>query len=364
MRARTTLRIAYLLLCASLCVEAQPAAACEPTPPPPPPSPGEQAGQTASGTGALNGSQTGTVTDIQDQVLSRSLSHEGTPAGPGAGFPTGRMRYSWHDAYVSHPSSNWPAYKSETSEQSVIGSVYYKFPQTVFGTNVQLGIFGGENWVDTTYTPASSSRGRLSGAKQADLSDAGGGYVLVNFGNSYVMNTAAGFEGKMEQKGYGFANGSYGTNGFADTAVAGHVFALTEAAAPLRLDVRGGVLYSNASGSGFTTAIGEVFRPSSEEWTGSLSLMLFQDLALSSGAILRPYVKAGLKEQLSYSNKVEDTLRGKTTTYNFGESGTLGTAEAGIDYTVERVTVSGSVYGEAATDQTAVGGRLGAKIAF
>jgi hypothetical protein len=356
MRSRTVQGIACLLCAASLLGQAQSAAGCGTEP-------GQQAGQTASGTGAQDGVQKGNVTEVQDRVLSQSLSREGTPSGPGAGFPTGRLMYSWHDPYVSHPASPWPAYKSETSEQSIMGSVYYKLPQPVFGANVQAGVFGGENWVNATYKPATPAHGLLSNTKQSNLSDAGGGYVLVNFGGSYVMNTAAGFEGKMNQTGYGFAGGSYGTNGFADTAVAGHVFALSEAADPLKLDVRAGVLYSNASGGNFSNVRGEVFRPSSEEWTGSLSVMLFRDFVAFSGT-LRPFVKAGVKEQLAYSNKVEDSFHGRVTTYDFGESGTLGAAEAGFDYTVARVTVSGAVYGEAGADQTAVGGRLGAKIAF
>jgi hypothetical protein len=356
MRARAVQGIVCLALCASVCCgRSLPAAACS--------EPGEQAGQTASGTGTQQETQQGAVTAVQNQALSQSMSQGGTPSGPGAGFPTGHSKYNWHDAYVSNQPTGWADYKSQSSEQSAIGSIYYKLPRSILGANIQAGVFGGENWASTVYTPATANAGRLSSTKQANLSDVEGGYVLVNFGPYYLMNTVAAFQGKMDQKGPGLATGSYGTSGFADTVVAGHVFELPEAMAPYRLDVRGGVLYSNASGGGFTNTHGEFFRPSSEEWTASLSVMLFRDFELSSGT-LRPYVKAGLKEHLSYTDKVEDTYHGRTIVYRYGESPTLGDVETGLDYSVSSFTFTGAVYGEAASDQVGVGGRLGAKIAF
>ena len=150
----------------------------------------------------------------------------------------------------------------------------------------------------------------------------------------------------------------------ADTAVAGHVFALSEAANPLKADVRAGLLYSDARGGSFSNAIGEGLRASEQETAASLSAMLFRDIGLSGGETVRPYVKAGVKEQLAYSNKVEDSLNGKLTTYSFGQSGTFGAAEIGFDYAFSNVTVTGAVYGETAADQSSLGGRLGAKFAF
>ncbi len=180
------------------------------------------------------------------------------------------------------------------------------------------------------------------------------------------MNTVAIFDGVTDQKGNAFAGGSssYGTQGFSNTAVAGHVFSLDGTAAPLKVDVRGGVLYSNAQGDSFSNTAGEVLRPGTEEWTASLSAMLFRDLALSGGETLRPYFKAGLKEQLAYSNTVQESFRGELITYSFGQSGTLAGAEIGFDYTFSNVTVTGAVYGEAASDQSSLGGPLGAKLAF
>jgi hypothetical protein len=351
MSVRTINGVVCLLACASL-MDA-PALACE--------VPGRQAGQTASGSGAQGASQSSAVAAVQNQTLSQAQN--GMPAGPGAAFPTGQFRDTWHDAY-SAAASPWPGYKSQTSEKSAMASGYYRFQQTVFGGSLQAGVFGGENWVNTTFKPASALSGNLSGTKQSNLSSVIGGYVLYAFGANYVMNTAATFHGRMAQKGWGFTQGSYGTSGFADTAVAGHVFELNAGATPFNVDLRGGILYSNASGGGFTNSNGEVFRPSSDNWTASVSATLYRDWALSSGVTVRPYVKAGLKEQISYSNKVTDTYHGATTTYNFHEDGALGDAEAGFDYTISSVTITGAVYAEAGADQTSLGGRLGAKIGF
>ncbi len=247
-----------------------------------------------------------------------------------------------------------------------MGSVSYKFPQSVAGGSVQTGAFGGENWVSISYKASSSSPGKFSGTRQSNNSYVAGGYVLYSFGASYAMNTVAIFDGQTGQRGTAFAGGSssYGTHGFANTSVAGHVFNLDGTATPLKVDVRGGLLYSDAQGGSFSDAIGEVLRPSTEEWTASLSAMLFRDLTLSGGDTVRPYVKAGLKEQLAYSNTVEDSFRGKLTTYSFSQAGTFGGAEIGLDYSFSNVTVTGAVYGETAADQSSLGGRLGAKFAF
>jgi hypothetical protein len=358
MRARAVQHVLYPLLWAfPVCAIAVPAIGCEVA---------HEVPQAAPAIGAQGANQTGVVADFQDQTLSQAVSQEGTPPGAGAGFPTSRFRETWHDAYVPLQPSHRPAYESQTAEESAMGSAFYKFPQSVLGGSIQTGAFGGESWVSASYKPSSSSPGRLPGTKQFNNSYIAGGYVLYGFGNSYAMNTVAIFEGTTDQKGTGFSGGStsFGTHGFANTAVAGHVFDLAGVSTPLKVDVRGGLLYSNARGDSFSNAIEEVFRPSTEEWTASLSAMLFRDLALSGGETVRPYFKAGLREQLAYSNKVEESFRGALATYSFGQSGTLGGAEIGFDYTFSNVTVTGAVYGEMATDQSSLGGRLGAKFAF
>ena len=92
-----------------------------------------------------------------------------------------------------------------------LGSAYYKFPQSVLGGSVQTGVFGGENWVNITYKPSSSSPSGLSGTKQSNNSYVAGGYVLYGFGNNYAMNTVATFDGTTGQKGAGFAGGFHPT---------------------------------------------------------------------------------------------------------------------------------------------------------
>lgn len=341
-----------------LCAAVAPATGCETAPRPRPKPPVSIA--------TLGASQSGVVTDVQDQVLARSASQEAEPAGAGAAAPSGRLGETWHSAYIDLQPGPWPGYKSQTAEASVIGSGYYTFPQSVLGGSVQAGAFGGEDWVSTTYKVSSLSSGAMLGVKTYNHSSVAGGYVLYSLGRNYAMSTVSVFEGTTGQTGAAFAgsSSSYGTRAFTGTTVAGHIFDLDGMARPLKLDVRGGLLYSNANGGQFSDSVGQLFRPSLQEWTGALSATLFEDFALSSSAALRPYLKATVKEQLSYSNKLDDYFQGVWTAYRFGQNPTLGSAEIGLDYKRPGVTVTGAVYGEGATDQGSLGGRLGAKFAF
>ncbi len=354
MRAPADQPVLHVLLWAvSLCMAAAPAKACDPLP---------QVTRPPDSIGPLGTGQKGVVADFQDRVLSGSVSQAGPPAGAATGFPTGRLGQTWHAPYVSLQPTPWPGYESHSAEGSVLASGSYNFPLPVSGGSLQAGVFGGESWVRTTYNPVAAA----PGAKASNSSFLAGGYILYGSGGYYVMNTVSVFEGATGLRGDAFAAGSssYGTHGFVDTVVAGRVFGLNGMAWPLNLDVRGGLLYSGAHGDAYADGAGRVYRQGAEEWTASLSATLFRNLPLSSGETVRPYVKAGLKEQLSYSNKVEETFQGVSTTYRFGQSPTLGGAEIGFDYIRADVTISAAVYGEAASDQSAVGGRLGAKITF
>jgi hypothetical protein len=342
-----------LLWAMSLCMAAVPAKACDTLP---------QVVQPPDSIGPLGISQKGVLSDFQDQVLSRSVSQAVVPAGAATGFPTGRLGQTWHAPYVSLQPTPWPSYESRSAEGSVLASGSYNFPRRISGGSLQAGIFGGESWVRTTYNPAST----VPGAKASNNSYLAGGYVLYGSGSNYVMNTVSIFEGTTGLTGEVFTAGSssYGTHGFVDTVVAGHVFSLNGMFRPLNLDVRGGLLYSDAQGDAYADGAGRIYRQGTEEWTASLSATLFRDFAIWGGDTVRPYVKTGLKEQLSYLNKVEETFQGVSTSYRFGQSPTLGGAEIGFDYIRAGVTVSGAVFGEVASDQRALGGRLGAKIAF
>jgi hypothetical protein len=361
MRARAVQLVSCALLgVLPVCAAVVPARGCEDPPPVVQP-----VARPAVDTGILGAGQRGVVTGFQDQVLSRSASREAAPGGAGAGFPTGRLGESWHGAYIDLQPSPWPGYKSQTSEASALASGYYNVPQSVFGGSVQAGVFGGESWVRASFRPASPSLATAAATKASNSSSLFGGYVLYSSGRDYAMNTVSVFEGTTAQTGAPFAGSSaYGTHGFVDTAVAGHVFDVSGAARSLKLDVRGGLLYSAAHGDPFSDNAGQRFRSSTGEWTASVSATLFRDIAIWGDETLRPYVKAGLKEQLGYSNKVEVSYQGAVDTYRFGQSPTLGNAEIGFDYIRSNVTVTGAVYGEMASGQSSLGGRLWAKFAF
>ncbi len=359
MRARAVQPMLHPLFWAfPFCFTLAPANGCEVPPP--------EAPQPPVSIGAVHASQDGVITGLQDQVLSRSISQEDEPAGAGAEFPSGRLGEAWHGAYINLQPSHWPSYNSQTAEESFLGSGFYKLPQSVFGGGMQVGAFGGEDLLRTSYRLSSPSPGTLLGTNASSHSYIFGGYILYNFNKYYLMNTISIFDGTIEQTGSAFANGSssFGAHGFVNTAVAGHVFDLNGTARSLQMDVRGGLLYSNAYGDPFSDRDGQIFHSSTDEWTASLSLTLFRDLALPGDETVRPYVKAGLKEQLGYSNRLEESVEGADATYRFGQSGTLGSAEIGLDYVRSNVTFTGGLYGEAATDRSSLGGRLGAKLAF
>ncbi len=358
MRARVVRPVLHALLWAfPVCVTAVPATGCEAVP---------GVAQPPDSIGSLGPSQKGVVKDFQDQVLSRSVPQEGAPPIASAGFPTGRLGETWHAPYVSLQPTPWPSYKSQSTEELVLASGSYNFPRRVFGGSLQAGAFGGESWVRTAYKPAFSSSATLPGVKASNNSNLAGGYILYGFGSNYAMDTVSVFEGTTGLTGEAFPAGSssYGTHGFVNTAVAGHVFDLNGMVRSLKMDLRGGLLYSDAYGDPFADGAGRLYRQGTEEWTASFFATVFRDFALTSGETVRPYVKAGLKEQLSYSNKVEESFQGVSTTYRFGQSPTLGGAEIGFDYIRAGVTVSGAVYGEVASDQSSLGGPLGAKLAF
>ena len=356
MRARAVHPMLYPLFWAfPLCAAVAPATGCETPPAPKPP----------VSIAAAGASQSGAVADVQDQLLGRSATQEEAPAGAGAAAP-GRLGEAWHAAYIDLQPGPWPGYKSQTFEQSALASGYYHLPQSVLGGSVQAGAFGGEDWVRTTYKVPSASSAAMLGIKASNDSYIAGGYVLYSLGRSYAINTVSVFDGTTGQTGAAFtgSSSSYTTQSVTDTAAAGHVFDLHGMAWPLKLDIRGGLLYSNAYGGQFSDRYGQLFRSSLEEWTGALSATLFEDLPLSSSAALRPYLKAAVKEQFSYSNTLDESVHGVWTSYRFGQSPTLGSAEIGFDYMRTGVTVTGAVYGEGASDQGAVGGRLGAKFSF
>jgi hypothetical protein len=325
----------------------------------------QQSAQTAAAIGAQGASQTGAVTDYQDQVLSRLLS-QGAPGDAGFEFPTGRLRETRHDSYRSLLPNHGPTYQSDTVEESLIGSAFFKFPGSVHGGNIQTGAFVGENWIGTSYKSPGPSYPMLPGTRSLNSSYLAGAYVLYSSGSSYAMNTVTIFEGTTQQWGGGLVPGSssYDTHGVVSSTVSGHVFDLDKSRTPLRLDVRGGILYSNVRGDWFSDPSGQLLHPSTQQWIASLSAMVFQEWALSRSETLRPYIKAGLREQLSYVNKEDENLLGALDTYRFSQSGTLGTAEIGFDYAFSNVTITGALYGEKAVDQATIGGRLGAKFAL
>ncbi len=326
----------------------------------------QQSALTGAATGAQGASQTGAVTDFQDQLLYRLISPgpDGNSPVFGFEFPTARLRETWHDSYPS--PQDGPTYKSFTKEESLIGSAYFKVPYNVLGGTVQFGTFLGVDELNSSYKRSSGPGAYdiVPGTRTFNHSYLAGGYALYSSGSNYALNTVTIFEGRTDEKGGVDTPGTshYNTHGFVNSTVAGHVFNLEGMSEPLKLDIRAGLLYSNAHGDAFADPAEQILRPSTQEWTGSLSAMLFEEWVRSGGETLRPYVRVGVKQQFAYSDQEDlNWGAGIVNTYHFGQSGTLGFGEAGFDYAFSNVTLTGALYGEKSADQATIGGRLGAK---
>ncbi len=307
--------------------------------------------RTPDNLGPIAASQASAIADFQTQVLDVTVHGMGQGqndnALPGA-FPTGRLKETWHDGYKSLLPNHDNTDAFRTAEASAFGSALYKLPGSYLSGELQVGAFVGYNEFYLKYD--------TSGAKANNEAALFGGYGLYTAGPNYIMVTTAGAEGTTHQNDGVLT--SYDTQGFFASFVGGHVHELDNAGS-LKVDVRGGVSYAGAYGNHYTNSASEMISTSFDGWTGSLSATLFSNISLSGGALCRPYIKGEIHEQFSYNNTVKDDTA--STDFEFGQSGTVGLAEVGLDYALPSVTFNAAIYGEAASDRAAVGGRLGAK---
>ncbi len=305
--------------------------------------------------GPAEGSEAGAIANFQTQILDSAIYQKGEvqaqDAGqssgdaPPAAFPAG-LGETWHDGYKSLLPNHEETSAFRTEEAAAFGSAFYKLPQPFLYGQLQLGVFAGYDSLHVTYSSTA--------AKSYNESFLFGGYGLYTSGSNYIMGTAAGAEGQTHDGG----PGTYGTHGVFASLVGGHVYQL-DGAAPLKLDVRGGVSYMDASGDNFTDPAGQVSSTSANGTSGSLSATLFFEKSSTGGALFRPYIKGEVREQFSYNNTIE--CKTLASTFEFGQADTTGVFEAGLDYVLPNVTFNASVYGEAASDQTTIGGKIGAK---
>jgi hypothetical protein len=309
--------------------------------------------------GPAAGAEAGAIRDFQTQILDGATQQksegqtqeagEGSANAPPEAFPSGRLGETWHDGYKGLLPNQAGTSSFRTGEATAFGSSFYKLPRSFLDGQVQIGVFGGYDSLSVKYASAD--------AKSNNESFLFGGYGLYTRGANYIMATVAGAEGETRQNDGGAS--LYDTHAFFLSLVGGHVHQLGFAA-PLKLDVRGGVSYMDASGDRYTDPAGQAYSTNVDGWSGSVSATLFAEKPFASGALLRPYIKGEVREQFSYDN----TIEGGNSSHacKFGEASTAGIFEAGLDYVLPSVVFNAAVFDESATDRITVGGKLGAKI--
>jgi hypothetical protein len=219
----------------------------------------------------------------------------------------------------------------------------------VFGgytsTDVGMGSFGGFN-----FTGEAQNESGMAGAYALFRRDVN--YVLVSgtalFGNTDVQNGIL-----------GGAAGEYDTVGYAVTASAGRIFALSDR---LRFDLRVGVLGVSFTGDSYTDDLG-VAHGETEVSFGALKFEpgIYGDFQWQNGMVFSPYLRGELQQRFAYENTaIADGRR-----FDFDDSDFSAAVMAGFNLKVlQSATVSAEVRGKASSDSTTLAGKVGLKVAF
>lgn len=278
---------------------------------------------------------------IQDSVVGGGVS------GFLDEFPAGRLRETWHDGLRIEGGGTTGSFRE--TEASAFGSTSISVPQDFAPGDLKLGVFTGYSKLNADFS---------NSAKAAVDARFIGGYGLYSIGSTYAMFALTGLIADVDLT-YG-THSSYDMFGGAGNLSVGHVFDLGNARElgnlPVKLDLKGGLIYNSIGGNTFSDA-GTRLSSGLIGWNGVFSATLFSEIKESSGSLLRPYVKAELREQLRYDNFVDTPF----TTVHFTQDDTLGFGEVGFEYILPGYSLSASVYGEAAQDRATIGGKLGAK---
>jgi hypothetical protein len=263
-------------------------------------------------------------------------------------FPTGRLRETWDGGLRVDGGGKTNAFT--IGEASVFGSTFIAVPGEVLGGNLRLTTFFGNSEFAVNF--GSEGKGQID-------ADFLGGSAYWSSGANYAMLTLVGViaEAKLSS-----AADSYNIYGGAVNVTGGHVFELGTTApisgTPVKLDARAGLTYSSLSGSSFTDINSVQNSSGLNGWSATGSITLYTDIQEAAGQLLRPYVKAEIRQQLSYDNLVDSSFFGRI---NFLQDSTLGVGEIGFDYKMQSVTFNGSVYGDGAGDRATVGAKFGAR---
>jgi outer membrane autotransporter protein len=331
-----------------------------------------------------NAATGGSLADAVDQNQKDFIDREvlGAPDG-GAAFgvvasPTGRLRTSDHDGLK--PISD-TRFSYETDEASLFANVAIAAPGTVLGGQLKFSGFVGYNWLslDLKSNAVAVLDPNQSGSAEND-SFIVGGTVLWALQDTYALATIVGAWGEtrlVDSVDDCFPGGcnvnryEFDTTGFIGTVTAGKVFDLAGASGP-KLDLRGSVAYIDSNADPFTNICkagpgpaddcgGVVQDYTFSTWTGTASVTLFMNMTVQGSALFRPYIQGYVRQEWDYSNEIEATFPGGAIDHGaVDQSHTYGGVDAGLAYTLDKMTVGGAIYYEGSADEDTFGGRIGA----
>jgi len=128
------------------------------------------------------------------------------------------------------------------------------------------------------------------------------------------------------------------------------------------LDLRGSVGYTQNLGESFFNHSGDKQTYRFSTWTGTAAATLFATMTLQNSAVLRPYVQGYVRQEWAYSNKLTAEENGGgplSGVFHSDQAHLYGGADAGLTYSLDKMTVGAAIYYDASADERTVGGRIG-----
>jgi len=224
-----------------------------------------------------------------------------------------------------------------------------------YGLNI--GAFAGYTSTDVGLDPFLGFDTLGNGDNQAGMF---GAYGLFRKGVNYALLSGTGFFGNTDiYNGVLNTNGNYDTAGYAVTASAGHIFALSDTA---RFDLRGGILGVSFTGDAFTDSGGNAFGKTRVSF-GALKFEpgVYADYVMESGMVFSPYLRADLQQRFGYSNTADVDAQ----EIDFDDSDFSAALSTGFNLKMsDTTTLSGEVRGKMSSDSQTVAAKIGLKIAF
>jgi outer membrane immunogenic protein len=313
---------------------------------------------------------------IDREVLGGTPAvRSGTAGGGFAGvtsFPTGRLRTSDHDALKPQTDQS---FSFRTREASVFGNIVYAVPESVWGGQLKLSGFVGQNQVSLDLK--SNGIAVLDPTQSGSASNSSviaGGTALWSQKNTYALATFVGTWGQTTLKDSiddcypgvpppcNHNRYNFNTIGFIGTVTAGRIFDLGDASAP-KLDLRGSVGYTNNVGDRFLNVREARQNYWFSTWTGTVAATLFSNINLENNALLRPYIQGYARQEWNYRNGFDFQEVGEPAgTSRRDQAHFFGGVDAGLTYTLGNMTYGAAIYYEASGDQRTLGGRLGMSV--